>query len=83
MVFGIVIGAIIGVLLAVPYVVYLERANAKLSSACREALTWLENAPLDYSNGVTDPTGTMDEGNVRGWQGHEQIVNSLKRALEE
>jgi len=60
------------------------RAEAeRLRLAAKEALEWLKNAPFDYSNGVKDSTGTLDEGNVYGWQGHGEIVEKLEKALEE
>lgn len=50
-----------------------------LAAAVQSALDWLENAPIDYSNGVTHDG--HDEGNVRGWEGHEKLVAELKLAL--
>lgn len=48
----------------------------ELEDTLKEVLEWLENAPLDYSNGVTH--NGMDEGNVRGWEGHNDLVEKIK-----
>ena len=50
-----------------------------LLEACKASLIWLENAPIDYSNGVVH--SGYDEGNVRGWEGHEEITNQLREAI--
>jgi hypothetical protein len=51
----------------------------KLLTAGKSARDWLDNAPIDYSNGVEH--GGYDEGNVRGWQGHREIVKELDVAI--
>ena len=51
----------------------------KIKRACNSALTWLDSAPIEYSNGVEH--NGLDEGFVRGWQGHDEIVNQLCTAL--
>ena len=64
---------------------FAEKAEAELEAveqAARNALDWLNKAPFDYSNGNTDPTGTIDEGSVRGWQGHKEVTNTLSAALK-
>jgi hypothetical protein len=50
-----------------------------LVTANKSARDWLNNAPIDYSNGVEH--GGYDEGNVRGWQGHAEIVKELDVAV--
>jgi hypothetical protein len=50
-----------------------------LVTANKSARDWLNNAPIDYSNGVEH--GGYDEGNVRGWQGHAEIVKELEAAI--
>lgn len=34
---------------------------------------WLENVPIDYSNGNVAPNG-MDEGIELGWKGHKELL---------
>lgn len=46
----------------------------------REVLAWLENAPIDYSNGV-EHYG-LDEGRVRGDKIHDALVAKIKHVLE-
>ena len=55
----------------------------RLQKELQKAIDWLERAPFDYSNGNTDSTGTIDEGNVYGWQAHHQLVEELKAAIRE
>lgn len=50
-----------------------------LLAACKEALLWLDNAPIDYSNGVVH--AGYDEGNIRGWKGHKEITEELQTAI--
>jgi hypothetical protein len=57
----------------------LLEAAPDLLAACKSVLAWLNNAPIDYSNGVE--YGGYDEGNVRGWQGHAEIVKELETAI--
>ena len=57
----------------------LLKENVNLRAALVECVEWLDNAPLDYSNGVTH--NGIDEGNVRGWQAHSEIVKAGKIAL--
>lgn len=45
--------------------------------ALEEAIEHLELAPIEYSNGVTDPTGAMDEGEFYGWKAHEKLLKKL------
>lgn len=52
-------------------------------SALQEAVEWLDQAPFDYSNDVTDSTGMTDEGNVRGWNAHGKMVEKFKILLGE
>ena len=51
----------------------------QMMKAATSALTWLENAPVNYSNGVAH--NGVDEGSVRGWEGHTAVVNELRAAL--
>jgi len=51
-----------------------------LEDTIESALCWLENAPIDYSNGIVAPNG-MDEGRVRGWEGHCELENELREAI--
>jgi len=57
----------------------LQKQNKDLTDALREVVEWLDNAPLDYSNGV-EAFG-VDEGNVRGWKAHKEMVNKFKQLL--
>jgi len=50
---------------------------AVLHKAIDEVIGWMEHAPFDSSNGVTDPTGTVDEGNVVGWRYHGELLDIL------
>ncbi len=50
-----------------------------LLEACEAAYEWLENAPLDYSNGVTHQG--VDEGNVLGWRYHNELMAQLQAAI--
>jgi hypothetical protein len=56
-----------------------EKELAHLQNALRACVDWLDNAPFDYSNG--NAMCGVDEGNVRGWEGHQAIVNNAKLAL--
>jgi hypothetical protein len=56
-----------------------ERAD-RAEAVLREALAWLENAPIDYSNGV-EHYG-LDEGRVRGDKIHDALVAKIKQVLE-
>jgi len=51
----------------------------QLRAALERCVNWLEHAPFDYSNGNT--ACGVDEGNVRGWEGHKQVVDAAKAAL--
>ena len=53
----------------------------ELLAACENALLHLNYAPLEYHNGITDPTGTIDEGNVVGWRTHHDLVGELEAAI--
>lgn len=52
-----------------------------LLAAAKKALEFLTHAQFDFSNGNTDSTGTIDEGNVYGWQAHHQEVENLLAAI--
>jgi hypothetical protein len=56
-----------------------DKEIAKLRAALERCVDWLEHAPLDYSNGNT--ACGVDEGNIRGWEGHKQVVDAAKAAL--
>jgi hypothetical protein len=56
-----------------------DKEIAKLRAALERCVDWLENAPFDYSNG--NVACGVDEGNVRGQEGHKQVVDSAKAAL--
>ena len=62
----------------------IERVRA-ISNKQRAALVacvdWLDNAPIDYSNGVTH--NGIDEGNILGWKAHNEITKAAKRAMEQ
>ena len=53
----------------------------ELEVALREAIEWLDTAPIDYTNGNTH--NGMDEGNVYGWAAHHRLVKALRQALGE
>lgn len=53
----------------------------RLAEATQSALDWLENAPIDYRNGVEH--NGIDEGNVSGWKFHNELVEQLRAALAE
>jgi len=57
----------------------LQAENEKLVEALTECVEWLDNAPFDYSNGITYQGS--DEGDVLGWNGHTKIVNQARAAL--
>ena len=57
-----------------------EQRDALLA-ACEAALLHLNEAPLEYESGVTDPTGTIDEGNIVGWRTHNALVAELGVAI--
>ena len=44
----------------------LRKENKELTEAFQECFDFLELAPFDFRNGVTDPTGSVDEGEVLG-----------------
>lgn len=50
-----------------------------LRAVLAEALDWLENAPISYSNGNT--YNGFDEGDVIGGQMHDKLVEKIKTAL--
>ena len=56
-----------------------ERAD-RAEAVLREALAWLENAPISYANGVTH--NGIDEGDVRGGEYHNLLVAKIKHVLE-
>ena len=56
-----------------------ERAD-RAEAVLREALAWLENAPISYANGVTH--NGIDEGDVRGGEYHNLLVAKIKQVLE-
>ena len=56
-----------------------EKVLPKLRAALERCVEWLEHAPFDYSNGNT--ACGVDEGNIRGWEGHKQVVDAAKTAL--
>lgn len=47
--------------------------------AIQYALDWLDNAPINYENGVTYMG--IDEGEVLGRKGHMEITNALRDAI--
>ena len=57
----------------------LRKTVDEMRQAIESVLDWLENAPIDYENGVT--WNGMDEGRVRGWEGHSAIVRELQAAI--
>lgn len=61
-------------------IVRLRTKTIRLAVVAQNAMDWLENAPIEYSNGVTH--NGMDEGNVRGWEGHKKLVADLQFAIE-
>lgn len=59
----------------------LQSSIAKKQNALAKVLDWLENAPIDYSNGNT--FDGVDEGEVRGWRAHNQLIEIVKAAMKE
>ena len=51
----------------------------KLYDVCKSAGIWLTSAPIDYENGVVH--SGIDEGNVRGWEGHNRLVKEIEDAI--
>jgi hypothetical protein len=56
-----------------------DKEIAKLRAALERCVDWLEHASFDYSNG--NKACGVDEGNVRGWECHKQVVDAAKSAL--
>lgn len=55
----------------------------KLRELLTETVGFLEHAEFDFSNGNTDSTGTIDEGNVRGWQQCGKLIDKIHETLGE
>ena len=58
----------------------LRAENERLRAAVADVIKWMEAAPFDYHNGVE--CGGVDEGNVRGWQNHVELLDKCKAALD-
>lgn len=63
-----------------------ELARAKLQygmlvELCKEVLEFHEQAPFDFTNGVTHMG--IDEGDVRGWKALNELDNKIKEVLED
>jgi len=48
----------------------------------REALDFLEQTHFDFSNGNTDSTGTVDEGQVYGQRACGELIYKLRKTLD-
>jgi len=57
----------------------LQTENAGARKVIESLVDWMENAPLDYSNGNVGQ-GT-DEGSYYGWKGHKAEVDKAKTFL--
>jgi hypothetical protein len=57
----------------------LARAQAA-EAMLREVLDFLEHAPISYANGVTH--NGIDEGDVRGGEMHDALVERIKKVLK-
>ncbi len=58
----------------------LQETITKLREILSDTLLFLNEAPFDFSNGVTHEG--FDEGNVLGWKSHEQLVSELETTLK-
>ena len=56
-----------------------DKKFLQLYGVLERCLEWLENAPFDYSNG-NEYCG-IDEGNVRGWEGHKELIDAIRTVL--
>lgn len=64
-----------------PQITELLSENQEMTKVLEECLDWLNNAPISYENGNTDPTGSIDEGDVLGWRYHERLRSRVLRVL--
>ena len=55
-----------------------EKTMLEYQDAFDELYEFLEHAPFDFKNGVTDPTGSIDEGEVLGFKYLTELLEKYK-----
>ena len=63
-------------------IVDLKDEHSLMLEVLKATKNHLINFQFDYSNGNTDSTGMIDEGNVYGWKAHRELVSQIDIAIK-